>query len=156
MDEELSPQFMTGVQVISAITGLTLAFKEKVGDEALEITKNFSEQMGTMMGENIKKEANITGSGIEDMEKVFHAWLDAMGGGIKINVESNKMTSVREHPAMCPAITVSNQMNVPLEIVCNTVANPVFRGIAKSVNPDAVYTNVQISEEKCIDTIEIP
>ncbi len=156
MNEELPPQFMAGVQVISAMTGLTLAFKEKLGDEALKITQGFSEQMGTMMGENIKKQAGVTGSGIEDMEKVFHAWLDAMGGGTKISVEANKMTSVREHPAMCPAITVSQQMNVPLEMICNTVANPVFRGIAKSVNPDAVYSNVQISEEKCIDTIEIP
>jgi len=47
-------------------------------------------------------------------------------------------------------------MNLPLEMVCETVAFPMFRGIAEAVNPKANHTSVKISTEKCIDVIEIP
>lgn len=157
MDKEPSPEFVAGVQTISALMGLTLAFKEKIGDEALKITQGFAAQMGTMIGNNIKEAAGVTGSGIQDVERVYHIWLDPMFSPNKadISTEANKLTFTRDHPVMCPAMLVAKQMNLPLEMVCTTVANQVFSGIAKSVNPGAVYSNVQLSEQKCIDTIEI-
>lgn len=158
MNGKYSPEFMAGAQTISILMGLTLAFKEKFGDEALKVTQTFAEQMGTMMGMNIKKAAGVTGSTIEDIGQVYHAWFDPMFAPQRadITVDANKVTLTRNHPAMCPAIVVAKQMNVPLEMVCTTVANPVFKGIAKAVNPAAIHSNVQLSEQKCVDTIELP
>ncbi len=38
-EEKLSPQFEGTVRLQSALMGITLAFKERYGDEALEISK---------------------------------------------------------------------------------------------------------------------
>jgi hypothetical protein len=158
MDETLSPEFLGSVRLQSALMGLTFAFKKKYGDEALNITKTFAEQIGTMMGNDMKKGMGITGSEIEDIEKVFHGWMDPMMKPFEphITVEGNKMTVTRESPAKCPPMVAAKQMNVPLELVCKTLAWPIFQGVAKSVNPDALYSNVEVGEERCMETIEIP
>jgi hypothetical protein len=72
------------------------------------------------------------------------------------SVEGNKLTVIREIPAMCTSMVVAKQMNLPLEMVCSTVASPMFKGVAKAINPSARYSNIQMSEQKCIDKIEIP
>ena len=156
--EKFSAEFMGGVQLQTALMGLTLAFKKKYGDEAVNVSKAFVEQMGTMMGNNFKEKGGIKGSGIHEIEKVLHVWLDPAIAPhkVKTNVEGNKLTVSRESPAMCPAIIVSKQMNMPLEMVCNTVAFPMFKGIAKAVNPQAKTSNIQMTEQKCTDRIEIP
>jgi hypothetical protein len=158
MSEKFSPAFQGGVQLQSALMGLTLAFKKKFGDEALKVTQAFAEQMGTMIGNQMKEKAGVTSSGIHDIEKVFHAWLDPTLAPrkLKTNVEGNKLNLIRESPTLCPAIIVAKQMNLPLKMVCNTVALHMFKGVAKSVNPNAKHSNVQMSEQKCIDRIEIP
>lgn len=158
MSEKFSPEFQGGVQLQSALMGLTLAFKKKFGDEAIKVTQAFAEQMGTMIGNQIKEKTGVTGSGIHDVKKVFHAWLGPALAPRKLetSVEGNKLTVTRESPTMCPAIIAAKQMNLPLEMVCNTVALQMFRGIAKAVNPNAKHYNVQMSEQKCIDRIEIP
>jgi len=149
---------MAGVQLQSALMGLTLAFKKKYGDEAVKITQAFAEQMGTMMGNNFKEKGGITGSGIKEAERVFHIWLDPAVAPhkVKTRVAGNRLTVTREPPAICPAIVVAKQMNLPLETVCNTVALSMFKGVAKAVNPNAKTSNIQMSEQKCIDTIQIP
>jgi hypothetical protein len=137
--------------------GLTLAFRQKYGDEALEVTKTFTKQLGTRLGNQIKEK---TGAGIslKDIESVLHAWQDpaALGPPSKSMIEGKKLTMIRESPTECPALHVAKQLNVPLEMVCNTVAFPMFRGVAEAVNPKAKHTSVQINSRKCIDTIELP
>ena len=158
MSEKISPEFQGGVQLQSALMGLTLAFKNRFGGEASKVTQAFAEQMGTIIGNQIKEKTGITGSGINDIERVFHAWLGPALAPRKLetSVEGNKLTVKRESPTICPAIIVAKQMNLPLEMICNTVALPMFKGVAKSVNPNARYYNLQMSEQKCIDRIEIP
>ncbi|MGC1120658.1 MAG: hypothetical protein WBA22_06150 [Candidatus Methanofastidiosia archaeon] len=158
MNEKLSPEFLGSVRLQSALMGLTLAFKEKYGDEALNITKTFAEQIGIMMGSDMKKGMGITGSKIEDIEKVFHGWMDPMMKPFEphVTVEGNKMIVSRESPAKCPPMVAAERMNVPLELVCKTLAWPIFQGVARAVNPDAIYSNVEVGQQKCIETIEIP
>ena len=158
MSEKFTPEFIGGVQLFTALMGLTLAFKQKFGDEALEVTRGFAEQMGMKMGNQFKEKAGITGSGTEDVERVYHAWLDPAIAPHKLDtsVQGNKLTVTRESPTKCVGLVVAKQMNLPLEMVCNNISQPMFKGVAKSVNPKARYSAVQMSERKCIETIEIP
>jgi hypothetical protein len=149
---------MGGVQLQSALMGLTLAFKKKYGDEAVKVTQAFAEQMGTTIGNNFKEKAGVKGSGIKEVERVFHMWLDPAVAPHKLKtiVDGNKLTVNREAPTMCPAMVVAKQMNLPLEMVCNTVALHMFKGVAKAVNSNAKTFNIQMSEQQCMDRIEIP
>lgn len=157
-EEKMSPQFEGTVRLQSALLGLTLAFKEKYGDEVLEIAKTFMKQFGVRMGSQIKEKAGVAGSGLEDIEMVLHAWQDpvVLGPSPKSKIEGKRLTLIRESMTQCPALHVAKQMNLPLEMVCNTVSFPMFRGVAEAVNPKAKHTSVQISSMKCIDAIEIP
>jgi len=156
--EKFSPEFVGGVQLQSALMGLTLAFKKKYGDDAVKVTETFVEQMGTMMGNNFKERGDVKGSGIKEIERVFRIWLDPSTAPhkMKTSMDGSKLTVNRESPVLCPAIVVARQMNLPLEMVCNTVAFPMFKGVAKAVNSKAKTSNIQRSENKCIDRIEIP
>ena len=156
-EEKLSPQFQGTVQLQSALMGLTLAFKEKYGDEAIEISKAFTKQLGTKLGNQLKEKTGVVGSDLKDIEKVLHAWQDpsVVGPPPKSKIEGKKLTIIREGPTQCPALYVAKQMKLPLELVCNTVSFPMFRGVAEAVNPKAKHTSVQISSKNCIDTIEI-
>lgn len=149
---------MGGVQLQTALMGLMLAFKRRYGDEAQKITRDFVEQLGRRMGNRFKEKAGITGSGIEDIERVYHIWLDPALSPhkLKTSINGNKLNVIREAPTMCPAVIAAKQMGLPLKTVCNTVALPMFKGIAKAVNSNAEHSNLQMSEQKCIDRIEIP
>lgn len=158
MSEKFTPEFMAGVQLMSALTGMALAYKKRFGDEALKIAQGFTVQLGTTIGNKFKEKANIKGTEIHDIERLYHAWLDPIlaPNKLKTNVEDNKLTVTRESPTLCPAIIAAKQMNLPLETVCNNISTRMFEGIAKSVNPNAKYSSVQMSEHKCIETIKIP
>ena len=156
--KEVTPQFLGVVRLQGALMGLTLAFRKEYGDEALAIAKGFTHQLGIKMGDEVKKKAGIVGSSLEDIEKVLHAWQDpvVLGPPPKSKIEGKKLTITRKNPTQCPALHIAQQMGLPLETVCNTVAFPMFSGVAEAVNSEAKHTNVQTSSEKCIDTIEIP
>ncbi len=157
-EEKLSPQFEGTVRLQSALMGITLAFKERYGDEALEIAKKFIKQLGMNTGNQIKKQAGITGSSLKDIERALRAWQDpfVLGPPPKSKIEGKRLTMTRESPTQCPALHVAKRMNLPLSMICENVAFPMFRGVAESVNPRAKHTSVQIASEKCIDAIEIP
>ncbi len=148
---------MAAAQMITALMGMTLAYKQRFGDEALEVARGFAEQLGTKVGSQFKERAGVTGSGIQDVERVYHAWLDPALSPHKLDtrVEGIKMTITRESSQRCAGLFVAKQMGLPLEMVCRNISQPLFKGIAKAVNPNAKYTGVQMSEQKCIETIEI-
>lgn len=153
-----SPQFKGAVQLQSALMGLALAYKQKYGDESLEVAKAFTKQLGVKLGNQLKKNLGIVGSDLKDIERVLHAWQDPAISGPppKSVIEGKKLTMIREAPAQCPAMQVAKQMNLPVEMVCNTVAFPMFRGVAEAVNPKAKHTSVKIATKECIDAIELP
>ncbi len=155
---QTSPQFEGAVRLQSALMGLTLAFKERYGNEALQIAKQFTKQLGMNIGNQLKQQASITGSGLKDIETVLHAWQDpyVLGPPPKSRIEGKRLTMTRENPTQCPALHVAKRMNLPLETVCETVAFPMFRGVAEAVNPNAKHISVKISSAKCIDAIEMP
>jgi len=157
-EKQLQPAFQGAVQLQSALMGLTLAFKQKYGDEALKITEAFGEQMGNRLGNQIKGKAGIKGSSIKDIELALHSWMDPViiGPPPKTEVKGKKLTAIRESSSQCPALQVSKQLNVPLEMVCRTIAFPMFRGVLSAINPDAKHSNLQISEKKCIDIVDVP
>jgi hypothetical protein len=156
--EGLSPQFQGAVQLQSALMGLALAYKQKYGDEALEVAKAFTKQLGVKLGNQLKKNIGIVSSDLKDIERVLHAWQDptVMGPPPRSMIEGKKLTMIREAPAQCPAMVVAKQMNLPVEMVCNTVAFPMFRGVAEAVNPKAKHMSIKIASKECIDTIELP
>jgi hypothetical protein len=155
--EKWSPEFQGAVQFQSALMGLALAYKQKYGDEALEVAKAFTKQLGVRLGNQLKKNIGIIGSDLKDIEKVLHAWQDpaVLGPPPKSTIAGNRLTMIREAPAQCPALVVAKQMNLPVEMVCNTVAFPMFRGVAEAVNPKAKHRSVKIASKECIDTIEL-
>ena len=157
-EEKYAPQFEGVVRLQSALMGMALAFKERYGDEALEIAKKFTKQLGMKLGNQIKRQAGITGSSLKDIEKTLHAWQDpvVLGPPPKSKIEGKRVIMTRESPTQCPALHVAKRMNLPLAMICENVAFPMFRGVAESVNPNAKHTSVQIASEKCIDAIEIP
>ncbi len=114
--------------------------------------------MGTKIGNYFRETAGVVGSSLKDIETVLRAWQDpvVLGPPPKSKIEGKRLTMTRESPTRCPALHVAKQMNLPLEMICNTVAFPMFGGVVEAVNPEAKHTNVQISNEKCIDAIEIP
>jgi len=146
------------VQLQTALFGLTQAFNEKYGDEALKVSEAFIEKLGIKMGTQIKEKEGITGSGIEDIEKLFIAFTRPLSSGAaaKSMVEGNKLTIIRESPSLCPGIYVAKQLKAPLETVCQTVNFPMMRGVAKAVNPNAKQTSIQLSEDRCEEIIEVP
>ena len=157
-EEQVSHRFEGAVRFQSALMGMALAFKEKYGEEALEIAKQFTKKLGMNIGNQIKKQAGITGSNLKAIEKTLHAWQDpvVLGPPPKSTIEGNRLTMIRESPTQCPALHVAKRMNLPLEMICENVAFPMFRGVAEAVNPKAKHTSVQIASAKCIDAIEIP
>jgi len=112
-EKELPAAFQGTVQLFSALMGLTLAFKQRYGDEALKITQVFGEQMGIRLGNQIKEKAGIKGSTIQDIERVVHAWMDpaVLGPPVKTKVEGKKLAAIREGPTQCPALHVAKQLN---------------------------------------------
>jgi len=157
VEESSNPQFEGTVRLMNVLMGLTLAFKKKYGEEALKVTKNFVEEMGVSIGNQVKKDAEISGSDIKDIESALRAWQDSviLGPPPKSEIEGNKLIMKRKLPSKCPALQVAKQMNVPLETICKTVAFPMFRGVTKAVNPKAKHTSLKISREECVDVIEI-
>ena len=157
-ERELSPELQGTLQLISALFGLIQAFKGKYGEEALKVSEAYLEKMGSQVGGQVKEKAGITGSGLGDMERVLQIWIGPMitGPPFKTLIEGNKLTISRESPTICPAMRVAKQLNVPLEMVCKTVTIPTLRGVIKAVNPDAKHVSVQLSEQKCVEAIEVP
>ena len=95
--EKYSPQFEGVVQLQSALMGITLAFRKRYGDEALEISKKFTEQLGMSIGKQIKKQTGITGSELGDIDKFLHAWQDpvVLGPTPTSRIQSGRLTLAR-------------------------------------------------------------
>ena len=138
MSDEPTPAFIAGVQMISALMGLTLAMQQKFGAEALTIAQTFAEQLGTRLGTHIKDQAHITGTSIQDIERLYHAWLDPALAPytLQTSITGNTLTVSRVSPTKCAGLAVAQQMNLPLETVCQTISQPLFKGVAKAINPN--------------------
>jgi hypothetical protein len=157
-EKGLPPEVLGAVQMQSALFGLTQAFKEKYGDEALKVSEAFIEKMGIRIGTQLKEKEDITGSGIEDIEKLFKVFTRPLttDAPARSSIEGNKLTVIRESPTLCPAIHVAKQLKVPLDTVCKTVNFPTLRGLVRAINPNAKHISVELGEEKCVETFEIP
>jgi hypothetical protein len=66
-------EFMGTVCLQTALMGLTLAFKEKYGDETFNVTKAYVERMGGMIGSQMKEKGGITASDAHAIKQVYHA-----------------------------------------------------------------------------------
>jgi hypothetical protein len=158
-EEKLNPQMQGTVNLMTAVMGLTLAMKQRFGDGAIDVTKNFVEQMGVKMGNQVAEKAGIEGHDLKAISKTLHTWQDPIfqGPAAESKIEGKTLTMIRKSPSRCPALYVAKQMkDVPLELICNTVSFPMFRGVAKAVNQQAKHKSLQISQEKCVDVIELP
>ena len=158
MSVKRTPEFEAAVRLMSALMGLTVAMKERFGDEALTVAQGFAERLGTRMGNRIKGQTGISGTDIHAVEQLYQAWLGPTYAPYKVDTEvkGNKLIVTRTSPTICLGLAMTKQLQLPLETVCHTISQPFFKGIAKAINPDAMYSAVQMSEPKCIETIELP
>ncbi|KUO40470.1 MAG: hypothetical protein AVW06_02370 [Hadesarchaea archaeon DG-33-1] len=153
--EELPEEYQGVVRGMTALMGLAMAYRERYGDESLEVIKSFGEKMGTKMGNELKQKGGIKGSGLEDMRKMMDLFTEAFGTKAKYETEANKLRIIREVPSLCPMIFVSKAINVPLRTVCENLAFPQLRALMKTVNPNVKHTSIELSEQRCVDGLEI-
>jgi len=120
MVDKMSPEFMGTVRIQTGLMGLTLAFKEKYGAETFDVTKAYVVRMGRMIGSQIKEKGGITGSDATAIEQVYHTWLDPAyaPNQTDIQVNDNVISVTQKSPILCPAMVASQQLNLPLDLVC--------------------------------------
>lgn len=153
--EELSKEEQDIVRDTTTYMGLAMAYRERYGDESLEVLRSFGEKMGTKIGNELKQKG-IKGSGVEDLRKMNDLQTeDFPDETFKYEVEANKLRIIREVPSLCSMILVSKELNIPLRTVCENLAFPQFHAIMKTVNPNVKHTCIEISEQRCVHDLEI-
>ncbi len=153
--EELPTEYQGVVRGMTALMGLAMAYRERYGDESLEVLRSLAEKMGTKMGNELKQKGGIKGSGLEDLRKMMDLFTEAFGTKPKYETEANNLKIIREVPSLCPMIFVSKALNVPLRTVCENLAFPQLRALMKTVNPNVKHTSIELSEQRCVDGLEI-
>ena len=155
--EEIPEEAHQAVMGPLALMNLTMAFKERYGEETFDILTSFMVNMGEKRGEELKRKQGITGGSIEDIKRMFESFITPLGTGEppKITTEGNKMIVERGPQATCPMILISRMTGVPLKDVCSRLAVPQAKGMFKTLNPTVKHTFSEISENCCKEIWEI-
>ena len=138
---------------------LTMAFREKYGDETFETLRSFMEKLGEKRGQELKQKQGIIGKSIEDIKRMFEATTapayESPEAGPKITIEGNKMIVERSKETKCPFIYVSQATGLPLKQVCELIAKPTVIGAFKTVNSTIQHSFSEVTEEYCKEIYEI-
>jgi hypothetical protein len=153
--EELPKEFQGAIQNLTALMGLAMAYRERYGDESLQVLRSFGEKMGAKTGNELKQKGEIKGSEVEDLRKMMELFTRGVGVKLRYETEANKLRIIREAPSLCPMIFVSKALKIPVRTVCENLAFPRLRAIMKTVNPNVKHTCVELGEQKCVDELEI-
>lgn len=141
-------EFWTG------LFGLTLAFREKYGDEAWEVLKNFMGRVGHMHGEAFKEKTGIEVKGPEDLKRLMKVWMKESYPYIaySLKVEGNKIITVTD-ATTCPMPEIAKTLGLPLRTVCENMAFPHTEAMLRTFN--IKHTSKELSETRCVDEWEI-
>jgi hypothetical protein len=132
----LTKEQMEAVQAQVPAIGLVMAYYGRFGEDAFQVAKEYFAQMGKMMGENIKRNLNISGSDATAVAAVVNAFiLQAAGVPDMSKIEGNQVILVNE--GFCPVMEAVKMLNAPWDKIDICYAWPMFEAMALAVNPNA-------------------
>jgi len=132
----LTKEQMEAVQAQVPAIGLVMAYYGRFGEDAFQVAKEYFAQMGNMMGENIKRNLNISGSDATAVAAVVNAFiLQAAGAPDMSKIEGNQVILVNE--GFCPVMEAVKMLNAPWDKIDICYAWPMFEAMALAVNPNA-------------------
>jgi len=132
---ELTKEQMAAVQVQVLLISLQMAHYNSYGEDAFKVAKEWAAQTGKMMGENIKRNLNITGTDTSAVAAVLNAFLMEFGFLALCRVEGNKV--IAEIEGFCPVMEAVIMLNAPWDKIDLYCAWPMFAEIARAVSPNA-------------------
>jgi len=108
----LTKEQMEAVQAQVPVIGLVMAYHSRFGEDAFLVAKEYFAQMGKMIGENIKRNLNITGSDATAVAAALNAFvLQAAGTPDMAKIEGNQVILVNE--GFCPVMEAVKMLNAP-------------------------------------------
>jgi hypothetical protein len=126
---------MEAVQTQMLPVGLVMAYYDRFGDDALQVSKEYFSQVGRMFGQNIKQSLNITTSDVNALAKVLDAFLmQAAGVTGAAKIEGNQVIMVNK--GFCPVMASVKTLNGPWDKIDLYYGWPMIEGIASAVNPN--------------------
>ncbi len=153
--EDIPQEIMPVVMSQLNLMRLTMAFKEKYGDDAFDILRSYMGRTGKARGEELKGKLNITGDSIHDIRNLFEAIVSPAGLPPKITIEGNKMIVERSEETKCPFIYVAKETGMPLQRVCDILAKPMAVSALKTVNPSVEHSFHMVTNDNCKEIYEI-
>lgn len=136
MEQKFTEEEIERAQMPLALLGLTFAFHDKYGEEALETAGNFFYQMGKNIGEQIKRKLNIQSDDIQAVTQVYKAFVAQLGQTIEFKIEGNIATML-PFEGNCPPMVATKLLDLPWEKACPTYSWKVSEGLVSAVNPKA-------------------
>jgi len=154
---ELTKEQMGAVQTMALLIGLQMAYYNRFGEDAFQVATEFAAQTGKMMGENIKRNLNITGTDTSAVAAVLDAHVMEFGMPAICRVEGNKV--IAETEGFCPVMEAVKMLNAPWDKVDVCFTWPMFAGTAHAVNPDAKLEVLEArhrGDKSCKHVITVP
>ncbi len=132
---ELTKEQMEAVQAQVPAIGLVMAYYSRFGEDAFQVAKEYFAQMGKTMGENIKRNLNISGSDATAVAAVVNAFVLQVAGVTDMaKIEGNQVIIANE--GFCPVMEAAKMLNAPWDKMCLNYALPMFKGMASAINPN--------------------
>jgi len=78
----LAQEQVAAVQAQVPVVGLLAAFYRSFGEDALQVSKDFSFQLGKQLGENIKQVANIARNDANAVAATLNSFLTQASGAL--------------------------------------------------------------------------
>ena len=153
----LTKEQMAAVQVQMPVIGLMMAYYSRFGEDAFQVAKEYSAQLGKMMGENIKSSLNITGTDANAVAAVLNAFLMQFAMPAICKVEGNKV--IAETEGFCPVMEVVKMLNAPWDKIDVCYSWPAFGAMALAVNPNAKIEVVEArhrGDKSCKHVFTVP
>jgi hypothetical protein len=153
----LTKEQMAAVQGQAQVIGLVMAYYRRFGEDALPVAKEFSAQLGKMMGENTKSTLKTKGTDANSVAAVLNASLGQIAMPPICKVEGKKV--IAQTDGFCPIMEAVKMLNAPWDKVDMYCSWPAFEAIALSVNPNAkmeIVTTRHRGDKSCTHVFTVP
>ena len=132
----LTKEQMDAVQAQVPAIGLVMAYYGRFGEDAFQVAKEYFAQMGKIVGEDIKRNLNITGTDANAVAAAVNAFVMQMAAMPALcKVEGNQV--IAETEGFCPVMEAVKMLNAPWDKIDICYAWPMFEAMALAVNPNA-------------------
>ena len=138
--------------------GLVMAYRNRFGEDALQVARQYWAQVRTMLAENSKPSLNIVGSDASPVAAALGAFLMRAARIPDLaKVQGDRVLVVGE--GFRPAMEAAKMLNAPLDKVCLNCSLPMFEGIASAINPNVKLEVPQArfkGDKSCKEIFTIP